>query len=322
MKLSVVLPVRNGVPYIRESIQSILDQTWQDFELIVVNNGSTDGTAAIVDSFSDSRLRLVHESRRYCVSTAFNAGLRVARGRYIARMDGDDVARRDRFERQIRYLDANGDVGIVGGQAIRFDAKGMIGRSHVPEAPQAVRTSNRRAPRYVNATFVFRREVLHDLCGYREFSPAEDYDLVLRALERGVRIGNLHNVVLRQRIRGNSLSHGSLYRSMIFTVAVKRMSRLRKEGLYADEQAVLRWLQAAVIREDAWFKMLETITDQLKRRRNSQLLNGAGAANVQMTATGIAALSALHPVMLQNVWWFYRALAIERRHRKLGEGHS
>ena len=109
---------------------------------------------------------------------------------------------------------------------------------------------------------------------------------------------------------------------MIFTAAVKRMSRLRKEGLYADEQAVLRWLQAAVIREDAWFKMLERITDQLKRRRNSQLLNGAGAANVQMTATGIAALSALHPVMLQNVWWFYRALAIERRHRKLGEGHS
>ena len=95
-RLSVILPVRNGVPYIRYSIESILNQDLDDYELIIVDNQSTDATMDVVRSFSDPRVRVIHEARRGG-PIAFNTGLRVANGKYIARMDSDDVALPERL---------------------------------------------------------------------------------------------------------------------------------------------------------------------------------------------------------------------------------
>ena len=319
MLLSVVLPVRNGEPFIREAIRSILDQSWTDLELIIVDNGSTDSTVAAAESFGDPRLRVIHELQRRGPSV-FNSGSKVARGRYVARMDADDVACEDRFEWQIRYLERHRDIGILGGQAIRIDANGeTIGRTHVPTDPVAFRLANRRASRFVHPTFVFRREVLGELRGYREFSPAEDYDLVLRALERGVRIGNLPDVVLKYRVLSDSVSHRSRQRTLTFARAVKRMSRQRRRGRLPDEQATLRQLTDGTIREGTWFRILDRCVSRLKTGRNQRIQRGGSGVGVHLLTAGIGALSALHPLMMQDVWGVYRAMRIEARYRRIGE---
>lgn len=320
MLLSVILPVRNGLPYIRDAIRSILDQSWTDLELIVVDNGSTDSTLTIAKSFADPRIQIVHEWQRRGSPSAFNTGLRIARARYVARMDADDVACQDRFERQIQYLESHRDIGILGGQAIRIGANGeTIGRFEVPTAPVAFRLANRRASRFVNPTFVFRREVLDDLEGYREFSPASDYDLVLRALERGVRIGNLPGVVLKYRVLSDSVSHRSRHRTLTFARAVRKMSRLRRRGRLADEQAALRQLTNGAVREGVWFKTLEGCISRLKRWRNHQVQRHRCALGTQIVTAGVVALSALHPLMMQHVWGVYRAMRIEARYRRMAK---
>ena len=321
MLLSVVLPVRNGEPFIREAIRSILDQSLTELELIVVDNGSTDSTVTTAESFGDPRLRVIHELERRGGPSAFNSGSRVARGRYVARMDADDVACADRCERQIRYLERNPDIGILGGQAIRIDAAGeTIGRSRVATVPVAFRLANRRASRFVHPTFVFRREVLDELGGYREFSPAADYDLVLRALERGLRIGNLPDVVLKYRVLADSVSHRSRQRTLTFARAVKRMSRLRRRGRIADEQATLRHLMDGTVREGTWFGVLDRCVSVLKTGRNRCIQKGGSGMIVHLATGGIGALSALHPLLMQDVWGVYRALRIEARYRRMEGG--
>ena len=322
MLLSVVLPVRNGEPFIREAIRSIVivDQSWTDLELIIVDNGSTDSTVSTAESFDDPRLRVVHELQRRGGPSAFNSGSKVARGRYVARMDADDIACEDRFERQIRYLERHRDIGILGGQAIRIDANGeTIGRTQVPTVPVAFRLANQRASRFVHPRFVFRREVLDELGGYREFSPAADYDLVLRALERGVRIGNLPHVVLKYRVLSDSVSHRSRQRTLTFARAVKRMSNRRRRGRFVDEQATLRQLREAMVREGAWFGILDRCISLLKSVRNRRIARGGSGVGVHMLTAGIGALSALHPLMMQDVWGVYRAMRIEARYRRIGE---
>ncbi len=123
--VSVVMSVYNGERFLREAIESILSQTFRDFEFIIVNDGSTDGTAGILNSYalSDSRVRVFEqENMGQCASD--NRGCSLARGKYIARMDSDDVSMRDRLERQIAFLENHEKVGLLGGAVEIIDDRG------------------------------------------------------------------------------------------------------------------------------------------------------------------------------------------------------
>src|SRR5688572_5358734 len=113
--VSVVLPVYNGQQYIHEAVSSIQNQSFQDFEFLIVDDGSTDDTPAILQEFArrDDRIRLYHQENSGLISS-LNRMCRVARGLYIARMDADDISLPNRLRRQIDYLDSHSDVGIVG----------------------------------------------------------------------------------------------------------------------------------------------------------------------------------------------------------------
>ena len=111
--VSVVLPVRNGAADLPKAIDTILAQTFTDFELIVVNDGSTDGTAAVLDAIRDPRVRVVHQENMG-LAAALNRGISLARGRYIARQDHDDWAKPTRLEKQVAFMEANPDCALVG----------------------------------------------------------------------------------------------------------------------------------------------------------------------------------------------------------------
>ena len=110
--VTVLLPAYNSEAFVRESLQSILDQTFTDFELIVIDDASTDGTVALVKAFQDSRIRLVQKPHNTGYTDSLNNGIRLARGRYIARMDADDISLPHRFQKQVQFLDAHPDVAL------------------------------------------------------------------------------------------------------------------------------------------------------------------------------------------------------------------
>lgn len=113
-KISVVMPAYNAEKYIGEAIESILNQTFKDFEFIIINDGSVDHTKEIIREYNDPRIVLLENDKNRGIVLSLNKGLDAATGKYIARMDADDIALKNRFERQVEYLDEHKDIGVLG----------------------------------------------------------------------------------------------------------------------------------------------------------------------------------------------------------------
>src|SRR5882757_806020 len=120
-KISVIMPVLNGGEYVAQAISSILAQSFQNFELIVVDDGSKDASAAIVSSFSDPRIRLIRNPQRLGIPVSLNRGIATARGEYIARMDSDDISMPERLVIQHEFLELNPVVQLCGTWAKHID---------------------------------------------------------------------------------------------------------------------------------------------------------------------------------------------------------
>ena len=112
--VSVVMPVYNGEKYLRESIDSILNQTYTDYEFIIVNDGSNDKTEEIILSYNDNRIRYIKNEKNLQIVKSLNRGIELAKGRYIARMDADDISLPRRFEKQITFMENNLEIGVCG----------------------------------------------------------------------------------------------------------------------------------------------------------------------------------------------------------------
>ena len=119
--VSVIMPVYNGDQFLDRSIKSVLNQTFNNFEYIIINDGSTDDSQKIIESYKDSRIKLINYSKNMGISFALNNGLNVAEGNYIARQDQDDVSFPDRFMLQIEFLENNNNIDLVDTNFIFID---------------------------------------------------------------------------------------------------------------------------------------------------------------------------------------------------------
>lgn len=185
-KVTVLLPVYNGERYIAETIQSVLNQSFSDFELLIINDGSTDNTKSIVHGFADSRIRIIDNDVNRKLIATLNRGLNLAQGEYIARIDADDACLPNRLNLQVNFLDQHPDYGMVGGgmnvfreynKSIRF-RKARQGYEELKCQLLLQNTFN-------HPTVMIRRSVLekYDL-KYENFPHAEDYDLWIRLTEK------------------------------------------------------------------------------------------------------------------------------------------
>src|SRR6478672_8128862 len=141
------MPVRDGEAYLEEAVASVLGQTLEDLELIVVDDGSTDSSGEILERLAaaDPRVHILTGSTRSGISAALNRGWREARGGYIARLDADDVALPGRLERQVRFLDEHPAVAVVGSAAILIDPDGReLGTARVPTDCKSIRSTLQR----------------------------------------------------------------------------------------------------------------------------------------------------------------------------------
>ena len=265
-RISCVLAVWNGEAYLPESIRSIQAQTFHDWELIVVDDGSTDRTGQILDHFQrkDTRIRVYHQSKQGLVAS-LNQGILAARGEYIARMDADDISMPDRFATQLNYLDRDHNIGVCGSWIETFGVES----SEVVEYPVddgTIRCQLLFSSSLAHPATMFRRNlIIHHQLFYDERAVhAEDYDLWVRASQY-TRFANIPTSLLRYRIHPQQVGRRHELTTQESSQAI-RLSQLLRLGINpTPEEAQLhhqisRWqLESSttfLLATRAWFDKL------------------------------------------------------------------
>ena len=230
--VSVALVACNVERFLAEAIESILNQTFRDFEFIIINDGSTDGTAAILDSYvrGDPRVRVYHQENSG-VTESRNRGCGLARGKYLAQMDADDIAVRDRLQWQIEFMERHPEVGVVGGAVEVIDSAGRaLHCLHYPVENEEIKSVLLLQNPLTQSAVVVRKEVFLSVGGYRRsFDLAEDYDMWLRIAERW-RLANLEAVVVKYRIHSDQATSRKLRQEILCGLAVRALASLRRKG--------------------------------------------------------------------------------------------
>jgi len=198
--VSVLMGVRDGAPWVSSAVASVLEQTLDDLELIVVDDGSTDGTPDLLAAVRDRRLRVTRQPRAG-LTAALARGLALARAPLIARLDADDVALPERLALQVAFLAAHPDVGLLGTAAREVDADGReIGVVRPPESDGALRRMLIRRNPFVHSSVMMRRAAAERAGGYdATIAVAQDYDLWMR-LSRLVGLANLPDILVMRRL--------------------------------------------------------------------------------------------------------------------------
>jgi glycosyltransferase involved in cell wall biosynthesis len=203
-RVTVLMSVYNGERYLREAINSILNQTFDDFEFIIVDDGSTDNSPQIISAYDDERIRLIRNERNMGLTASLNKGLDLARGEYVARMDCDDVSLPERLAKQVAFMDANSGVGASSTDALDIDAEGNVLRRRTTLTGAGLENFYWRTP-LIHPSAIIRFSQFKDLRYDERIRYAQDYDLWLRIKERS-NLANLAECLLLYRVHDESIT--------------------------------------------------------------------------------------------------------------------
>jgi len=232
--VSILLPVYNCGRYLRDALESLLSQTFQDFELLAIDDGSADNTAEILHSYQDRRLRVVHNERNLGLVKTLNRGLELAQGRYIARADADDIYLPERLEKQFSFIEQHPEFAAVGSWYLKIDPEGKrLGITKTPADPEAIRFRILTENSMAHPTMFFSREVANSLGGYSDLKLVEDWDLWSRMLSSGYKIANIPEALVKYRVHSENIS--LLCQSSIRRQAFSSMIRRNLKALAGIE---------------------------------------------------------------------------------------
>jgi glycosyltransferase involved in cell wall biosynthesis len=230
--ISVLLPVYDAGRFLAPAVESILSQTFADFELIAIDDGSHDGSAEVLAQFAarDGRIRVFTQGNQGIVAT-LNRALSLARAPLVARMDADDVARPDRLAKQIDYLRQHPEIAVVSGAVDVIDEDGACLRTDVfPTSPETIANELIHRSCVCHPAVMVRTEIVRSVGGYRRNAQlAEDYDLWLRISEVS-RIANLPDVLLVYRLHPVASSRRHVVEQELAALAARGAARLRRSG--------------------------------------------------------------------------------------------
>lgn len=199
-KVSVVMPAYNAEKYIREAVDSILNQTFTDFEFIIINDGSTDRTKEIILEYDDPRIVLLENEKNSGIVVTLNKGIQFARGEYIARMDSDDISLRNRIERQVSFLDSHVHIGVVG-SALQVFGEGIDTKDRFfSDSKGKLKAELLFNSCLAHPTVMFRRSLIQNInaCYDIQYAGIEDFALWWK-LAQVTDIGCINEVLLRYR---------------------------------------------------------------------------------------------------------------------------
>lgn len=239
--VSVIMPARNAERWLSAAVQSVLDQTYGEFELLVIDDGSSDRTPAILDDLTgmDARLRILRQPPLGLVA-ALNAGLAAARGRYIARLDADDLASKNRLERQVACFEQNRDLVLLGSWAEKIDQSGRrVGLISPRIEPGKLKEFLLSKNPFVHSSVMFVTSTAREIGGYRAFfEAAEDFDLWIRLAERG-EVAILPEILVKYRVHDEAVTEIKAVRQLFSTRLVLRSAAVRRSRRvdFAGQQA-------------------------------------------------------------------------------------
>jgi glycosyltransferase involved in cell wall biosynthesis len=227
--VSVVIPVHDREQYIGQAVASVLAQSLRELEVVVVDDGSSDATAAVVERIADPRVRLLRNAENQGIPRTRNRGLREARGRYVAWLDSDDVALPTRLAEQVAFLDACPQVALVGSWAGTLDAAGRFQPRYkvVPTDPADVRARLLLRCPILQYSMLGRAELLKEYGYDEDFPVAQDFDLFVRLSERHA-LANLPRVLVRRRLHGGRVTRerAGLVRDRVERILARQLDAL------------------------------------------------------------------------------------------------
>jgi glycosyltransferase involved in cell wall biosynthesis len=203
-QITVLMPVYNVSLYVKQAIESILNQTYTDFELLIINDGSSDNTRDEVLKISDERIRFEENEINIGLANTLNKGIELARGKYIARMDGDDISKLDRLEKQFQFLENNPDIDICGAGYEFFGSKNY--KVTYPEVNENIKIGLLFGccmiiPLYRRAS-ILQAGLRYD----QEYFPAEDYRFWTECMLKGLKMHNIQETLFRYRMHSTQVS--------------------------------------------------------------------------------------------------------------------
>lgn len=306
-KVTVFIPVYNRAPYVGAAIESVLAQNFDDFELLVLDDGSTDESLAVAKSYGDRRIRVEQNDGNRGIPFTRNRGLELARGEYIALLDSDDRMAPRRLERQNRFLDSHRDIATVGGWVRKVDGEGRHVRSLIkPLHPDELRAWLLFRCSHANTSLMGRTAVLREF-GYDEnFRVSEDFDLSVR-MSRKYRSANLPYTLTFLREHGGRITNSSVNNVQAAKVRIAER-QLLSLNVQFDSEDLQRHCKLMRVKGKQWLD-------------NPDLLGWAeGWLNKLQQANAQAGLYA--PRALAGVFgqvWFYSCLHAAKT---IGHGHA
>lgn len=243
--LSIVMPVFNSEKYVGTAIESILKQTYNDFELIIIDDGSTDGSLKIIKSFKDKRIRIIINDSNRGIVYSRNRGLQEAKGKYIGMFDSDDVAHSSKFEEQIEFLEKNKDFGMVGSWVRIIDEMGnLTGKNWKLTASSEMIPAIMLFKNYfLQSAVLYRSECISKYRFQEDFEIGEDYKIWLEIIA-DYRVWNIQKYLVQYRVhpQSSTSNHALLrqYDEVIFTGLLKRLN-IASENLEIKLHLMLRY---------------------------------------------------------------------------------
>jgi glycosyltransferase involved in cell wall biosynthesis len=275
--ISVILPVYNCERYIGLAIQSVLCQSFRDFELIVINDGSTDSTGLVIDGFSDPRIKKIEIENGGLVK-ALNLGVSNSNGDYIARMDADDICMPMRFEMQVNELSNNPKLDVICSDIIKIDEQGSVLGEEVDlkfsgDGIRNFMLFKTGGKPIVHPTVMMKKALLDAVNGYRNFNACEDRDLWLRCLD-SVNVLRINVPLLKYRITNSGISISSSRKQIlngIIAVIVHETAKRTGVDIYDTEETMYKNIKSE-IESDLETSYIQIISDvrELKRSIKSK----------------------------------------------------
>ncbi len=241
--VTVLLPAYNAEDYINDSVDSVLQQTFTDFELLVINDGSTDRTGELLEAYNDERMTVVHQENMGLVKT-LNKGIGLAKGKYIARFDADDICYPDRFKKQIDFLTQNPEYIIVGGDADYTDEhNNFIFRFYIGQyEDEEIRATGFKHCSFVHSSVMVLKQALIDAGGYNERAITFEDHLLWRKISEFGKLKNIKEPLIRVRFNPASVTIDEKWRGKDFA-AMKRRSITNGDVTDEDYKFLVRTLK-------------------------------------------------------------------------------
>jgi glycosyltransferase involved in cell wall biosynthesis len=233
-QISVLLPVYNCENYIKDCIDSVLNQTFSDFELLIIDDKSTDNTVKIIQQFNDDRIKLTIKEKNSGYTNSLNWGIDQAKGKYIARMDGDDICMPNRFERQFYFLESNPDVLLCG---TSIQLIGSIIEHRQPPTHEDILIKLCFETCFFHPTIMGRKQVFIENKYNSSFEPAEDYELWTRLAFKG-KLANISEILLEYRVHSHQVSKtkSNIQSDNAFQCKLRMLSSLNVLNAFTKEQ--------------------------------------------------------------------------------------